>query len=166
MEGSVMRPGVHWPVGMGVGVVDDGVGVGVVEVVEMVDTVADELGVDERARDTDRVERVTTLVAGVPVSVMRESEKDASAAAEELATALETELLLAGTPSHPRKNELNRVEKGPDCETDLKRVQSAEPASASSAANCTATHDESAVQAATHSSADISRTRLVTVEPD
>jgi hypothetical protein len=126
----------------------------------------DGLGVDEKTRDVDSVERVTALEAGVLVSVVRESEEDASAEAEELDATLEIRLLLACVPSQPRKNELNRVEKGPDCETELKRVQSAEPASASSAAYCTAMQDESAVQAATHSSGDISRIRLMTVEPD
>jgi hypothetical protein len=156
-----MGPLVHWPVGMGVGVrerVDEagvsvGVGIGVV-------------GIDEETRDMDRVEGVTTLEAEMLVSVIGEIEEDAWAEAEELDAALEVRLLLAGAPSQPRKNELNRVEKGPDCETELKRVQSAAPASAFSAAYCTATQDESAVQAATHSSADISRIRLMTVEPD
>jgi hypothetical protein len=128
--------------------------------------VADGLGADEETRKMDRVEGVTTLEAGVLVSVIGEIEEDVLTEAEGLAAVLEIKLLLASAPSHPRKNELNRVEKGPDCETELKRVQSTAPASASSAAYCTAMQDEPAMQVATHSSADISRIRLMTVEPD
>jgi hypothetical protein len=64
---------------------------------------------------------------------------------------------------HPRKKEVNRGNSTAACSYLLTSVHCPEPSS--SVAICTAMHVASALQAATHASADSTLRRVMTVEP-